>query len=365
MKTLMPSDMPSWVSSMMPSRVPAMMPSETPSRSIRLLPLLACLTACTPTLTGTPEAPPPAVDDPLTWALPAYAAACRELVGAVPSFDCFDGTVAAITVDGQTPDRYTPGMTCDRPALLPPGPGEKTDGQCVPYGRALVLADDDTLQIAAFCRQKLIRPAESPLYDEIDVIAHSVTRGYTCWFQAKADNPAGSPDVGLDGRRVPSPTLGELPPGYPEPTTFWRPPRETAGEDCGGCHDNDPFYYSPYVAQTGALPADPFGKYRNDIGPMTAWAAPVSLEPRGNTCIGCHRIGKQHTCGEGLRQAIGATPITGLDTWGRAYPQSHWMPVGNIDPEPKWHVVYDRAVVELTACCQDPTGPACNPRPIE
>lgn len=325
-----------------------------------LLGAALALTACDPPLGGTPVEPAPE-----SWDLTAYARACRELVGAVPSFDCFDGTIAAITVDGQTPARYTPGMTCDRPALLPPAPGEKTDGQCVPYGRALVLADDAHLQIAAFCRKKLIRPQDSPLYDEIDVIAHSVTRGYTCWFQAKARNPGADPTIGLDGRRVPSPTLGDLPAGYPDPITFWRPPQETAAEDCGGCHDNDPFYYSPYIAQTGQLPADPFGRYRNDIGPMTAWAPLVSLEPRGNTCIGCHRIGARQTCGEGMRQAIGAAVIPGLDAAGRRYPASHWMPVGNIDPEAKWHVVYDRAVAELAACCADPQAPACGSRAIE
>ena len=69
------------------------------------------------------------------------------------------GTEIPITVDGKTPASYAPGMSCDRPSLIPPLPGETTDGQCLPHSRMLKLRDDSTAQISAVCRQKILRPA--------------------------------------------------------------------------------------------------------------------------------------------------------------------------------------------------------------
>ena len=71
-------------------------------------------------------------------------------MGPVPSFDCMSGEVVAVTVDGgRVPATYIPQMDCDRPALLPPAAGEKTDGQCVPFSRVLLLQDDGVRQIQA------------------------------------------------------------------------------------------------------------------------------------------------------------------------------------------------------------------------
>ncbi len=281
----------------------------------------------------------------------AYGDSCAKHIAAIPAFDCADGVLALITVDGEVPEAYTPDMACDRPALLLPG-NEKTDGQCVPYSRALVLRDDAEVQMSAFCRKKLIRSPASPLYDEIDIILHSVTTGSTCWFQAKPFNPQGDTTIGLVGTRVPPPNEVTAPPGFPSAQHFWDPPDSTAAENCGTCHDNDPFYYSPFIAQTGQLPANPFGKYANDIGePFKAWPKPQSLTTRGNTCTGCHRIGVQHTCSEGLLQTIDNTSIPNLDAWGQRYPQSHWMPVHNLWTESQWDEVYTESVARLLACC--------------
>ena len=283
-----------------------------------------------------------------------YARTCRERIAVVPAFDCTDGVVAKITVDGVVPEQYTPNMTCDRPALLP---YDNDDGQCIPHSRALVLRDDAEVQIAAFCRMKTIRAADSTTYDEVDVILHSVADGTTCWFQATSD-------TGLDGTKVPSPTLDDNPAGFPAAEAFWNPVEETVKEGCGDCHDNDPFYYSPYIAQTGQLPANPLGLYSNDVGPMSAWKPLVSLQPRGNTCIGCHRIGQTHTCGEGTQQAVGAIVNPGSDTWAQTYPHSHWMPVDNNRTMLEWKQLYPDSIAQLAACCDDPDAAGCAPQPI-
>ncbi len=187
-----------------------------------------------------------------------YGLECRERVGDVPSFDCMTGTVALITVNGKVPDVYEPFMRCDRPVLLPPSPGEKTDGQCVPYSRALVFRDDAEVQISAFYRKKLLHPKDSPLFDEIDVILHSVTDGTTCWFQAKADNPRGDPKIGLDGRRVPSPTMGEPPPTLqPKHSGAFRPRR--LRKSAVNATTAIPSITAPSLARPGSCPRTPSG----------------------------------------------------------------------------------------------------------
>jgi hypothetical protein len=72
-----------------------------------------------------------------------YGGECAREVTQVSKFNCSDGVEVPVTVDGVSPETYTPGQSCDRPSLLPPFPGQKTDGQCVPYSRALILRDDD------------------------------------------------------------------------------------------------------------------------------------------------------------------------------------------------------------------------------
>jgi hypothetical protein len=288
----------------------------------------------------------PAQAGPVGQSLDSYAAECRARVSAIPAFDCGDGVEAAITVNGQVVP-FTSGMSCDRPALLDYGPD--SDGQCVPGSRALLLADNEQVQISAFCRKKFYRPGadQQHLYDEIDVIAHNVSTGDTCWFHA--ESPAR--DQPLDGRRVPPPGEQVAPPGAVMAADFWWPPERTASKGCGNCHDNDPFYYSPYIAQTGQLPANPFGKYRHVGEAFKAWPAPRSMDVRGNTCLGCHRIGVTHTCGDGARQTINDGASPGLDSWAKSWPQSHWMPVDHDLVTAEWVLRYARSMSEIEACC--------------
>ena len=80
-----------------------------------------------------------------------YGKDCARLIAEAPPFDCLDGEIVPITVDGQTPAAYTRHMTCDKPAYLPYP--EKSDGQCTPYSRVRTVRDDDVqmLLLAAAC----------------------------------------------------------------------------------------------------------------------------------------------------------------------------------------------------------------------
>lgn len=292
-----------------------------------------------------------------------YGRECAARIAPIPSFDCRSGTLIPVTVDGRVPSHYEPNMTCDRPSLLPYNePG--AEGQCIPNSRVLVLRDDSRAQIVVACREKTIRPADTFLFDEIDIIAHSVASGSTCWFQALAPSPD-SPNHGLDGRRVPPPDEPAPPPGHPAAQTFWRSPEDTAAVKCVECHDSDPFMYSPFVAQTGQLPKDPFGKYVNDIGAaFKGWAKPYGITTSGNTCVGCHRIGSLVTCHATMNQAVGLAPAPGEDEWAQKFPQSHWMPPGNSLTQRSWNIIYQESVKQLGACCTTPSAPGCKIIPI-
>ena len=51
-----------------------------------------------------------------------YGGECAREVTPVSTFNCSDGVEVPVTVDGVSPETYTPGQSCDRPSLLPPFP---------------------------------------------------------------------------------------------------------------------------------------------------------------------------------------------------------------------------------------------------
>jgi len=316
----------------------------------------------------------------------AYGKECAERIAEAPPFNCLDGELVPITVDGETPATYTRQMTCDKPAYLPYP--EKSDGQCTPYSRVRTVRDDD-VQMLLFCRRMYIRPVDSPFFDSIEIIMHDRRTGSTCFFISKnfGDDPAGD-----DGRRVPPPSEEKPPEGQVSARDLWATPEEIAEHKCIMCHDSDPWMRTPWIAQTEQLPANPFGFHSVDAGgPFAAWPKPMSISTRGNTCTGCHRIGSLNTCGTRVVGSFGLQPAKMLQSVGRAphgrlgapaegsvadgpkvdsaqaasYPHSYWMPPGNELTLEEWHVTYDRDVAALERCCADPTAPGCIVEPIE
>lgn len=278
-----------------------------------------------------------------------YAAQCEQLVGKIEPFDCGDGAIVPITVNGiePKPGEYRKGMTCDRPALLDYGP--ESDGQCIPYSRLLDLSRPG-VQISAMCRQKNIRTADSRQYDEIDIIAHNPATGATCWFAAHGDgtNP-------VDGRHVPSPSGTDGP-------AYWDPLPAVLAEGCGSCHDNDPAMYSPWVGQKWELmPTNPFGPYYHVGGEFGFAAWPTKhMAPRDNTCTGCHRIGIRETCGALAETATGRTIPAGADDYAKTFPGSHSMPPGHELIHDAWNAIHQASVDKLVSCCKNPAEAGCN-----
>ena len=315
-----------------------------------------------------------------------YGDDCAALIAAPPPFNCLDGEIIPITVDGKTPDTYTRHMTCDRPAYLPYP--DSTDGQCTPYSRVRTVRDDD-IQMLLFCRRMFIRPPDSPMFDSIEIIMHNVVTGSTCFFISK--NFGDDPD-GENGRRVPPPNEAQPPEGSISARELWAPPREVAEHGCIFCHDSDPWMHSPWIAQSAQLPADPWGFHSVDVGgPFAAWPKPQSISTRGNPCTGCHRIGSLNTCGTRtiptfgeqpakMLQSVGQAPHgrfgaqpgatsaaepDPLDQWAHTYPNSYWMPPGNAFTLQQWNVIYAQALADLQRCCADHDAPGCIVEPIE
>lgn len=299
-----------------------------------------------------------------------YGRQCAEQVGEIPAFSCMAGEEIPITIDGKPvpPDKAPP--RCDRPSLLPQADAQS---QCVPGSRALVLRDDQTAQVSAICRKQVARPAGSPLFDEINVISHSLKNGKTCWFTAKAQAPLTAAS-GIDGRWVPSPSRLSRQPAPPSPEgvqappadQVWLPPAKVAWSQpaCVSCHDSGPFMYSPYIAQTTQLPGDPFGFYEpKAIGEdfKKAWAQlhAFGITTRGNTCTACHRMGNMNSCQVAMQQSTGNAPQEGGDAWSKKFPQSHWMSPGNLHSRAQWDEQFSESLKKLAACCKDPKGAGC------
>lgn len=291
-----------------------------------------------------------------------YGRQCAEQVTEIPAFNCMAGEEIPITVDGvRVPSEPAPAR-CDRPSLLPQN-DLGSQGQCVPGTRALVLRDDATAQISAICRKQVARPAGSPLFDEINVISHNLKNGKTCWFTAKAKTPL-SKDAGIDGRAVPSPSTSRR--ADPAADEVWLSPALVARSQpaCVYCHDSGPFMYSPYIAQTTQLPADPFGFYEpKAIGEdfKKAWAQlhAFGITTRGNTCTACHRMGNMNSCKLAAQQSTGRAPQEGADAWAQRFPQSHWMSPGNLRSQAQWDETFTESLRKIAACCDNPQGPGC------
>ncbi|MFM2006122.1 MAG: hypothetical protein RLZZ09_1777 [Pseudomonadota bacterium] len=287
-------------------------------------------------------------DDPVQ-----YGKDCASLIAEAPPFNCLAGEIVRVTVDGKEPAEYSPNMSCDNPAYLPYP--KSAHGQCVPYSRVQTLRDDD-IQILGLCRRMFIRPKDDPHFDSIEIIMHNKKTGSTCFMISK--NFGANPE-GDDGRRVPPPSEEAPPKGQLAARDLWATPREVADHGCIYCHDSDPWMYTPWIAQTSQLPADPFGHHSVDVGgPFKAWPKPMSIDTRGNTCTGCHRIGSLNTCGSQKIPTFGDQPpkMTQALTW---------MPPGSSDGAEEWATIYKQSVDDLSRCCADHKAPGCKVEPID
>lgn len=291
-----------------------------------------------------------------------YGEQCAKEIGAIPAFNCNDGTDIPITIEGAPPAPGAAPKQCDKPSLL--HPTETVSGQCLPYSKILNLSHGNT-QISAYCRRNALRARTDPHYDEVVVVLHHAGSGKTCWFQSQP-SPGGA--NGWNTTRVPPPNEKTPPRGRVPAVEFWTTPAKIAAAQptCIQCHDAGPFIFSPYIGQVwDKVPTDPMGKY-SSIGAAFSSFHLMTMSTPGNACTGCHRIGSEQSCAVYLPMSAGRLPAPGNNALANRYPLNHWMPTDNAQSEAQWDAANVKSVDDLLKCCNDKnhTNPDCTFTPM-
>jgi hypothetical protein len=146
-------------------------------------------------------------------------------------------TASGITLQKLT----TPATECFNPPRLPDA--RRDGGGCYP-GSKLGQLQRGSVWAKWICRRKkdsgkFFDPAHN--YDDHGLIMFNERTGATCFFDDTDGKTNGNnnPDIDL--------TSGDPKKVQAFLSTYYR----TEGSSCIGCHDNDPFMYSPYLRGAG------------------------------------------------------------------------------------------------------------------
>ena len=265
-----------------------------------------------------------------------YASGCATEMGKIPQFNCMDGTLLPITVNGV--DSSSVVAACDKPIQL-----GIDSGPCTPFARLLKLdTGNANVLTLAICRK--YRGSSGPTdsgFQDIAMIQHNRQTGNTCFFQS----PVG---VEADGTKVPSPSTDAS-----ASSPFWLPPSSVRNIHCTNCHDADPFVWSPYVAQVADVPKwDALGKWNSNF--LDLFGDTVqTFKPQDNGCAKCHRIGS-NTCNTFVKD------YTVNAKMASTHPDEFWMPPGFTGTSTLWHQQNDKAMAQLQACCDNPSSSQCS-----
>ena len=152
--------------------------------------------------------------------------------------------VASATVNY---DRFYTTKKCDAPSVL----GDSCDLR----SSFQVLARTADAIAVANCRQG-VHISESQ-YSDIAVIQYNRKNGAVCFYQSDLGI-----DAGTNGSWVTAPS-------DPNGTFPWFDPLETHGRRCTACHDSGGLIRSPYLKQTGLLPAWGEGYDNNGLNKLS------------------------------------------------------------------------------------------------
>ena len=201
-------------------------------------------------------------------------------LGPIPTFNCENGILIPIYVNGIEVLEDQPRHGCDNPDL---------DGNCLigsRIGRMEGTNDDGSARPEVvwvfFCRRG---------DNFAQMIGHNKTTGKTAFLELNngylATNNYDQPNV-----NVPIPSD----PNYAE---AWKAPGEIATQGCNSCHASDPFIHSRWIAgakmpndpNQPVLPevATPNGKYCVIGSEFSSWEL-KHIDLPGNNCLSCHRL---------------------------------------------------------------------------
>ena len=248
---------------------------------------------------------------------------------------------------------------------------QKISGGCIP-GSKLGQLKHNNIRAKWICRRESLSDKlfdSNEKYDDHGMILHNETTGATCFYDDidHSTNGNNNPDIDLtsgDERKV---------------TDFLNTYYKQEGNNCIGCHDNDPFMYSPYLKGAGWETSEAYtlGKYFavHASGEEKSHVVSLTAE-KAAPCLTCHRIGQRNTCKIFAEDSAGLRPPPGLHKWlkapppwgsakdpsGHKWPFPAWMPV--VDDEQQstkgeWASNYGEAINTIITCCNNPTAPGC------
>ena len=346
-------------------------------------------------------------DTPGPYTIQSHADECAEAgLGYLPVIDCInDAVVLGTHLDGHEILTNTIEQNCDDPAVLPLG-GD--DGQCIPYSRigrvkgvdasGNVIPEADWVFICR--RYEMPSAEEDPVFADVALIGHNSENGATCFMQGFPHDHGSVKPL-----RIPPPgeAAKDTPAGEVNAEEFWLHPKDIAGIRCLTCHDSDPFLHTPHVDQAMMTVDGDLERVVPDASErdrpywivgtqhFDSWPDPTHISPDGNTCVGCHRVGTETSCGRLSAQLTGQIGIDHTSVFGQSFPTSHTMPPGVANAiwapyakqlescvdgpdvncslieqdlretaESEWNALYLADLEEILDCCQQPDQDHCN-----
>ncbi|MBC8066753.1 MAG: hypothetical protein IAG13_00340 [Deltaproteobacteria bacterium] len=197
----------------------------------------------------------------------------------------------------------------------------------------------------------------STLYYDMGLIGQNVRTGATCFWD----------DVDFVTHDDDMPPLDLMEASAEQRARHTEVFYHTAGQTCVGCHDHDPFVYTPYLQSTPwlsvAIDKGPYWVVDLDGGGHATGNSHL-VSPEANACTSCHRMGSAKTCGlfagDSLAQSKGAAyeqsvhdaAMPGSPHWRLAY----WMPNGGlpIADFDVWTTLFSGAREHILGCCAAP-----------
>jgi hypothetical protein len=238
---------------------------------------------------------------------------------------------------------------CANPTLL--------YGTCAPGGTLGQLTHGD-VSVKWICRRNAFRrdyaDPNAP-YDDVGAIFYNARTGATCWF----DDTDGT---GIAGDNWPILDLTRTDADPDAWTSFFY---HSEGQGCVGCHDNDPFLYTPFLRaidwQDGPWTSGSF-RLVTKAGALEPTGARHLVSPEAAPCTTCHRITSTQTCAGWARDSVGAAKGYGhqdtvVDAAGDLtdplWSLGTWMPPGVLEPA-AWQATYGDAARLIQRCCAQP-----------
>jgi hypothetical protein len=314
---------------------------------------------------GQEDLPPPdactaACDDPTTETELAACHSCRckvafdDWLPPVDELQCGDAEpIVVYRADLSSSDAVLetagPSAThCANPSLF--------TGSCRQGSRLGRIREGD-VAFYWICRDPYLDLEGSVLYEDVAAIGHNLRTGATCFWDDVDDTTHDDDLPSFDLADVTKPVLEEFV-GRVNPVD---------GSVCVGCHDHDPFLYTPYLQsiEWQSLAADdgPYSLVALE-GSLRATGTKHLVSPEAAPCTSCHRIGSAGTCerfaldafatdkASAYESAVLDAAEPGSSHWQLAY----WMPSSDlaIADFAAWLSTFGDAREHILKCCEAP-----------